>query len=292
MEMPINNNKEISKEWWPVNKYEGSKGGAARVFLISTFLTTGVVRRVRVDATYHGCFCSEPEEIVLAFRRQTPWARFIFPLLLSLILILAIALYPQLTRADDIQLTAEQVKALATVNSSVIDQGAMTGVRGVARVNMAAGDSNVQQNSAALAHSTGPSVAVVKAKQSAQDAPQDFYQRLSAQIEAGALNNALGVVMVNQSSGVGNMQFNGAAVAIGGKGSTAVIQLDAKGLESYSADTGLDAQGANEAAVTLVEANAAISPDAFANAKGVFMINQTAGNNNATANSFTLSVSQ
>jgi hypothetical protein len=163
----------------------------------------------------------------------------------------------------------------------------LQGSSGLVTVNQTAGDGNVQQNSAALAASEGHSVAAVHAAQALERVVPTTDQLLTADIESGAFEDALGIYLVNQSAGVGNSQFNGAALAVGGVSALAIVQLD---------DTRLQEQSVGSAAPLLpeegsaqVSAGANLAPDAFEGARGLFLVNQAAGNNNATANTFTFS---
>lgn len=160
---------------------------------------------------------------------------------------------------------------------------------GTAVVNQAAGTGNVQQNSAAIAHGAGHSVAMVDGRQASQRAVTSVDQLLVANIESGAFEGARGIYLVNQSAGAGNSQFNGAAIAVGGVSALGVVQLDDARLLEHRADTG--APVLHDEGGAKVSASANLAPDAFAGARGLFLVNQAAGNNNATANSFTLSAS-
>ena len=174
----------------------------------------------------------------------------------------------------------------AAVDISTIGP-ALQGSSGLVTVNQTAGDGNVQQNSAALAASEGHSVAAVNAAQALERVVPTADQLLTVDIQSGAFDDALGIYLVNQSAGVGNSQFNGAALAVGGASALAIVQLD---------DTRLQEQSAGSAALVLPEEGGAqvstganLAPDAFEGARGLFLVNQAAGNNNATANTFTLS---
>lgn len=163
----------------------------------------------------------------------------------------------------------------------------LQGSTGLVTVNQTAGDGNVQQNSAALAESEGHSVAAVNAVQVLARVVPTTDQLLSADIESGAFDDAQGIYLVNQSAGAGNSQFNGAALAVGGVSALAIVQLDDTRLQEQSAGSAapvLPAEGGAQ-----VSAGANLAPDAFAGARGLFLVNQAAGNNNATANTFTFS---
>lgn len=161
---------------------------------------------------------------------------------------------------------------------------------GVVTINQTAGSGNAQQNSATLAASRGHSVASIDARQTVERANPQFDQMLSADIQSGAFDESFGIYLINQSAGAGNSQFNGAAIAVGGVSALAIVQLDDLQLQEQSTGEALpvlvpDGVGAR------VSASANLAPDAFEGARGLFLVNQAAGNNNATANTFTLSAS-
>ncbi|MGE3297543.1 MAG: hypothetical protein AB7I68_09330, partial [Porticoccaceae bacterium] len=110
----------------------------------------------------------------------------------------------------------------------------LQGSSGLVTLNQTAGDGNVQQNSAALAQSEGHSVAAVKAAQTLEHVAPTADQWLTADIESGAFDDALGIYLVNQSAGAGNSQFNGAALAVGGVSALAIVQLDDTRLQEQS----------------------------------------------------------
>lgn len=219
-------------------------------------------------------------------RRVSTWV----VLLVGLVLIGPSTAKVHADNSEAVSLTDGLAKGSATAHLSTIESDAFSNVTGVVRANLAAGDGNVQQNSTAFAASDGISVAGIRANQLSDTATRDFYQVLSARIEAGAFDSATGISMVNQSAGTGNVQFNGAAVAIGGLGTAAFVQLNNESLSSQSAAIG--SSGDTDGKPFNLKKEASIDPNAFQNARGVIMINQAAGNNNATANSFTLSVGQ
>lgn len=184
--------------------------------------------------------------------------------------------------------SAQSESGATAVHSSTIGP-ALQRTTGIVTLNQTAGNGNVQQNSAALAESEGHSVAAVDAQQALERARPELEQMLAADIQSGAFDDSFGIYLVNQSAGAGNSQFNGAAIAVGGVSALAIVQLD---------DTQLQEQSAGDAAPVLpheggakVSASANLAPDAFAGARGLFLVNQAAGNNNATANTFTLSAS-
>ena len=214
-------------------------------------------------------------------RSRTDFPRFCLALLAACLVQGAAAQTDAAVKVTDAQGNAGSAAASSTIGP------VLQGSTGLVTVNQTAGDGNVQQNSAALAESEGHSVAAVNAAQALERVVPTTDQLLTADIESGAFDDAQGIYLVNQSAGVGNSQFNGAALAVGGMSALAIVQLD---------DTRLQEQSVGSAAPVLPEEGGAqvstganLAPDAFAGARGLFLVNQAAGNNNATANTFTFS---
>ncbi len=176
----------------------------------------------------------------------------------------------------------------AVAHISIIDGNALGNASGLVRVNLTAGDGNVQQNSTAAAHSTGISVAAVDAHQYTDMVTTDGLQLLSAEINDQAFGNAQGIIQVNQSAGAGNAQFNGAALAIGELGAFAFVELNDEQLMDTS-NTAANGSANNDQPGQVTSVG--LAPGAFKNATGIIQINQAAGNNNISANSFTMTVS-
>lgn len=196
--------------------------------------------------------------------------------------------------AEDYEANAELASGLsngqatASQNTSVIGGNAVTEVSGLVRVNLTSGDGNVQQNAAALAYSNGISAAVVEGVQSTEVISTNGLQILNTSIEDFAFGGALGIVQVNNSSGTGNAQFNGAAIAIGELGGFAIVELNDEQMMDEAGPTSVGQSSSDDSTVI---SSVGLSPDAFKNATGIIQVNQTAGNNNVSSNSFTMSVS-
>ena len=167
----------------------------------------------------------------------------------------------------------------AYVTRSVIDGNALSDVRGRFAVNMAAGDSNAQTNAGALATGLdgGTAAALVGVHQATGWIRATAPDLSIAVIGGRAFANSSGAVSVNQTSGVGNTQANGMAVAVGfdvEAASESVLAATASGV-----GLGGPARGANMKAVS-------ISDSAFRGSRGLVQINQSAGSGNSTANNF------
>lgn len=209
-----------------------------------------------------------------------------------LLLLSAIALAaPALSAPADSAASAELSDATGTAGAAAASTAAIGPAlqksSGVVTLNQTAGGGNVQQNSATLAESQGHSVASIDARQVVERANPEVDQLLSADIQSGAFDESFGIYLINQSAGAGNSQFNGAAVAVGGVSALAIVQLDDEQLQEQS--TGDAVPSLPNGGGAKVSASANLAPDAFAGARGLFLVNQAAGNNNATANTFTLS---
>lgn len=184
--------------------------------------------------------------------------------------------------------------ASVTSHSSRIEGDSFSSVRGVVEVNVAAGDLTIQQNSAAIVESSAYGLALVNATQERRGASASG---VTAQpmlsdtaIKDDAFTDALGLVMVNQSSGGENTQVNGAAIALGGLVAIGGVQLNDKALEQSHGTATPVAAEAGEDSVSHIESTT-IDPSSFAGARGVFLINQASGKNNYSGNSFTLTTS-
>lgn len=167
----------------------------------------------------------------------------------------------------------------AYVTRSVIDGNALSNVRGRFAVNMAAGDSNAQTNAGAMAIGLdgGTAAALVGVHQTTGWSRATAPDLSIAVIGGHAFANSSGAVSVNQTSGAGNTQANGMAVAVGfdvEAASESVLAATASGVGLAG-----PARGANMKAVS-------ISDSAFRGSRGLVQINQSAGSGNSTANNF------
>ena len=103
-------------------------------------------------------------------------------------------------------------------SQTTIFENALSSLSGISAINISAGDNNLQQNSAAIAVSNngGFSASQITPSQINQlddsVASTSTSQFLKGEILSGAFANGIGIVMLNQSSGSGNSQFNGDAM--------------------------------------------------------------------------------
>lgn len=170
------------------------------------------------------------------------------------------------------------------VTQSVIGGNALANVQGRAAVNIVAGDSNLQANTAALA--IGLSEAQVSAlaiNVQRTDARQATYPgHAFATIGDHAFSGATGMVSINQASGVGNAQSNTAAFGLGFEAEVVAESV----LAATASRTAPAVAGAGDGRLRGVS----IADSAFEGARGLVQVNQSAGSGNTTANNFALRV--
>ncbi|MDO9366511.1 MAG: hypothetical protein Q7T58_09295 [Methylotenera sp.] len=168
------------------------------------------------------------------------------------------------------------------VTQSVIDSNVLSHVRGRFAVNMAAGDSNVQANAAAVALDAqgGSAIGLVGGIQVTDLRQGNLPDLAPAVIGGNVFANSSGLISVNQTSGVGNAQANGAAFAMGFEEVVAESVLSAA--TSNAVPTGAGAGKSHQAV--------SINDSAFDGAHGLVQVNQSAGSGNSTANNFALQV--
>jgi len=170
------------------------------------------------------------------------------------------------------------------VTQSVISGNALANVQGRAAVNIVAGDSNLQANTAALA--IGASEAQVSAlaiNVQRTDARQANYPgHAFATIGDRAFSGATGMVSINQASGAGNAQSNTAAFGLGFEAEVVAESV----LAATTSRTAPAGAGAGDGRLRGVS----IADTAFDGARGLVQVNQSAGSGNTTANNFALRV--
>ena len=185
---------------------------------------------------------------------------------------------------------------LAAASQTTIAENTLSSVSGISAINISAGDNNLQQNSAAIAVSSNGGFSASQITPSQINQLDDSVpstsasQSLKGEILSGAFADGVGIVMLNQSSGSGNSQLNGAAIAVGAAGSFAAIELGDLELASQRSAVEMDSQ--NRPAGNREEGamEAVLADDAFHNAQGIVQINQVVGNGNRTVNALSLSV--
>jgi len=168
------------------------------------------------------------------------------------------------------------------MTQSIIDSNALSHVRGRFAVNMTAGDSNTQANTAAIALGTqnGPAIGIVNGMQVTGSQQTNLPDIAIATIGGQAFAHSSGLISVNQSSGVGNAQANGAAFAMGFEEVVAESVLSAATSNAVPIDAGNSKR----------HQSVSIDDTAFHGAHGLVQVNQSAGSGNSTANNFALQV--
>ncbi|TFW72567.1 hypothetical protein C3Y98_02875 [Methylotenera oryzisoli] len=168
------------------------------------------------------------------------------------------------------------------VTQSIIDSNVLSHVRGRFAVNMTAGDANTQANAAAIALGTqdGPAIGLINGMQVTNSQQANLPDIAIATIGSQAFAYSSGLISVNQSSGVGNAQANGAAFAMGFEEVVAESVLSA----TTSNAVPIDAENSKR------HQTVSIDDTAFHGAHGLVQVNQSAGSGNSTANNFALQV--
>jgi hypothetical protein len=197
--------------------------------------------------------------------------------LIAMLLIAPTALQADLALAEEHSLVLPSY-----ITQSIIDSNVLSHVHGRFAVNMTAGDSNVQANAAAVALSAkdGSSLGFVGGVQVTNPRQGNLPDLAIAIIGENAFANSSGLISVNQSSGVGNAQANGAAFALGFEEVLAESVLSSE--TSNVVPIGAGAGRGNQAV--------SINDSAFDGAHGLVQVNQSAGSGNSTANNFALQV--
>lgn len=168
------------------------------------------------------------------------------------------------------------------ITQSIIESNVLSNVRGRFAVNMTAGDANTQANAAAIALGTqsGPAIGVVNGMQAIGPHQANSPDIAIATIGSQAFANSSGLISVNQSSGVGNAQANGAAFAMGFEEVVAESVLSATTSNAVPIDAGDSKR----------HQTVSIDDTAFNGVHGLVQVNQSAGSGNSTANNFALQV--
>ena len=182
--------------------------------------------------------------------------------------------------AADEPATAPLPRAL---DSTTIDGAAGIRLQGVAGVNVAAGQDNVQANVRAIGLGSG---ADARAQQAIDAGGADRQRDARAILGGSAFRASQGVIGVNQAAGSANAQLN--LVAMGPDAHAAFGQvIDNLALAATRVDVALDADTVAEQAAPPVR-QAHIQGTALRAPTGILQLNQTAGAGNASANAIVL----
>ncbi|PSJ42363.1 hypothetical protein C7H85_17280 [Zobellella endophytica] len=152
---------------------------------------------------------------------------------------------------------------------------ALSGMRGILGVNMAAGSGNVQANLRAI----GVGQAALAASESlmqSQITLSSHPQALEVSIEQGALQQATGAISINQASGSGNIGLNIVELAFG-----AGTSVDSDTLLAVNGAGTTPTSGQQEGAGSY---HTSLHENALNGAQGIIQINQIAGHGNIAVN--------
>lgn len=156
-------------------------------------------------------------------------------------------------------------------------------VSGTGTVNVAAGNTNQQQNAALLA-SGGFASDLATVRQQMDDA-SDSHGSLSATVADGSFAGSSGWLAINGAAGSGNQQANLAIIALGTTGAAMSDTALSQARASHEPTGGPDSQAAaGDRAV-------AIGGGAFANSSGLVQVSLIGGDRNSSANILALSAS-
>lgn len=200
----------------------------------------------------------------------------------SAVLVLTLMAVPAMLSANAALAQDDLPDVPGYITQSIIDSNVLSGVRGRFVVNMAAGDSNAQANAAAVALGAqgSPAIGLVGGAQITNLRQAGLPDVSVATIGNNAFAHSSGMISVNQTSGVGNAQANGVALALGFEEVVAESVLSAA--TSGAVPVGAGAGKGHQAV--------SIHDTAFDGARGLVQVNQSAGSGNSTANNFALQV--
>jgi hypothetical protein len=166
------------------------------------------------------------------------------------------------------------------IDSTLIGDRALGSVQGRVAVNVTAGDGNLQVNSAALtAGFAARAASIVNQQVDVRGLKPPVVA--TALIGERAFAGSSGLISVNQASGVGNLQVNSLAIAVGVEAEA--VSESRLSVISSGISPGRDTDRSHTR-------TAVIADNAFAGARGLVQVNQSAGSSNTTTNHFALIV--
>jgi hypothetical protein len=160
------------------------------------------------------------------------------------------------------------------VNQSVVSDRALSNVQGALGLNETAGNGNAQGNVLLLDASHDGSIHI------SQQTAAHAVAAGRVSIEGGAFSRAAGIIRVNQIAGDGNAQVNVVAIGPG----IAVDVLSDAALSTASATSSYPA------GTSTARQQISVSASAFAGARGIVQLDQTAGSGNSATNDLTLRI--
>jgi hypothetical protein len=161
---------------------------------------------------------------------------------------------------------------------SLIGSGVANGATGVVAINEAAGLDNAQANQGVITGGQVP-LNLISSSQSASTNAKTTAAR--SDIGSNAFSNTSGLIEVNQSAGVGNLQRNSALIG------AAPVEGEIVADGVLSATTAKNG-GSVGSAQNHDAREVSIGADALKNVSGIVQINQAAGTGNVSSNSFVL----
>lgn len=179
---------------------------------------------------------------------------------------------------------ADGILTASSVSTSIITNDALSNMNGFVRVNQATGDGNMQANSHAISISndTGIATARIISEQTGRFDMKNTPSVSISRISGNAFTNTKGVVSINQSAGVGNMQVNAFALSgsIKGEMTDEMLSGTLAGASAMSGEFGLRSN---------TQRVAHVDKTVFIGSSGVVQLNQAAGSGNMTRNRFEMS---
>ncbi len=173
---------------------------------------------------------------------------------------------------------AQGVPAQLSDLQSLIGSGVANGATGVVAINEAAGLDNAQANQGVITGGQVP-LNLISSSQSASTNAKTTAAR--SDIGSNAFSNTSGLIEVNQSAGVGNLQRNSALIG------AAPVEGEIVADGVLSATTAKNG-GSVGSAQNHDAREVSIGADALKNVSGIVQINQAAGTGNVSSNSFVL----
>ncbi|MGF6641908.1 hypothetical protein [Paraburkholderia sp. GAS82] len=173
---------------------------------------------------------------------------------------------------------AQGVPAQLSDLQSLIGSGVANGATGVVAINEAAGLDNAQANQGVITGGQVP-LNLISSSQSASANAKTTAAR--SDIGSNAFSNTSGLIEVNQSAGVGNLQRNSALIG------AAPVEGEIVADGVLSATTAKNG-GSVGSAQNHDAREVSIGADALKNVSGIVQINQAAGTGNVSSNSFVL----
>lgn len=173
--------------------------------------------------------------------------------------------------------TAHAGAAVQDINR--IEQNSLNNLSGIVGVNMAAGDNNIQANNTSIAIGDYAKTNIrSSAKNSNNNQTQDNNiqnNMASVRIEANTLQNASGLISINQVAGNNNIQINDIGIAFG---------KDAQVMSDLSLSVRANNQDDLIAKEDNVNKSVYLDKNSLNGASGTIQVNQIAGNGNIAVN--------